>query len=99
MTCPAAARRAAARALPRAKRGVRPSSTLRPVDICEGILIFVNVKGASYSSSAPPTASLERADAMTLALDPRATALLLIDPQNWTLGMPIQPHSRHELVQ
>jgi nicotinamidase-related amidase len=36
---------------------------------------------------------------MTLGLDPRSTALLLIDPQNWTLGMPIQPHPRHELVQ
>ncbi|EIM26574.1 isochorismatase family protein [Microvirga lotononidis] len=36
---------------------------------------------------------------MTLGLDPQATALLLIDPQNWTLGMPIQPHPRHELVQ
>jgi nicotinamidase-related amidase len=35
---------------------------------------------------------------MLPALDPRATALLLIDPQNWTLGMPIQPHPRHELV-
>jgi nicotinamidase-related amidase len=36
---------------------------------------------------------------MTLGLVPQATALLLIDPQNWTLGMPIQPHPRHLLVQ
>lgn len=36
---------------------------------------------------------------MTIGLDAQTTALLLIDPQNWTLGMPIQPYPRHELVQ
>ena len=35
---------------------------------------------------------------MTLALDPQATALLLIDRQNWTLGMPIRPHLHQDIV-
>jgi nicotinamidase-related amidase len=31
-------------------------------------------------------------------LDPRQTALVIIDPQNWTLGMPIAPHSASTVV-
>jgi nicotinamidase-related amidase len=33
-----------------------------------------------------------------LELDPRRTALVLIDCQQWTLGMPIAPHSAATLV-
>lgn len=35
---------------------------------------------------------------MTLLLDPSRTALVLIDPQKWTLGMPIAPHSAPDIV-
>lgn len=44
-------------------------------------------KGAPMTSSSLP-----------LHLDPATTALLLIDPQNWTLGMPLQPHDRASIV-
>jgi nicotinamidase-related amidase len=33
-----------------------------------------------------------------LELDPRRTALVLIDPQQWTLGMPIAPQSAETIV-
>src|SRR4051812_2418963 len=33
-----------------------------------------------------------------LDLDPRKTALVLIDLQNWTLGMPLAPYSAAEVV-
>ena len=33
-----------------------------------------------------------------LELDPRRTALVLIDPQQWTLGMPIAPQSAATIV-
>ena len=36
---------------------------------------------------------------MTLQLDPSRTALALIDPQNWTLGMPIAPHAALDIVE
>jgi nicotinamidase-related amidase len=35
---------------------------------------------------------------MTLQLDPSRTALVLIDPQKWTLGMPIAPHAATDIV-
>jgi nicotinamidase-related amidase len=36
---------------------------------------------------------------MTFAIDPRRTALVLIDPQNWTLGMGLAPHSAAAVVE
>ncbi|MDO6414284.1 isochorismatase family protein [Sphingomonas sp. BIUV-7] len=36
---------------------------------------------------------------MPLAFDPRSTALLLIDPQNWTLGLPIRPYAKAPLIE
>ena len=36
---------------------------------------------------------------MTMQLDRRRTALVLIDPQKWTLGMPIAPHSAVDIVE
>jgi nicotinamidase-related amidase len=36
---------------------------------------------------------------MTLQLDPSRTALVLIDPQKWTLGMPIAPHAAPDIVE
>jgi len=35
---------------------------------------------------------------MTPQLDPSRTALVLIDPQNWTLGMPIAPHAAPDII-
>lgn len=39
-----------------------------------------------------------RKNLMTVSFNPRTTALVLVDPQNWTLGMPIGPHGREELI-
>ncbi len=35
---------------------------------------------------------------MTLSLDPKTTALVLVDVQNGTLAMPLAPHDRGEVV-
>jgi nicotinamidase-related amidase len=37
-------------------------------------------------------------DLSKLEIDPRRTALVLIDPQLWTLGMPITPHAAATVV-
>lgn len=35
---------------------------------------------------------------MSFKLDPRTTALVVIDPQNWTLGLPLAPWSASEVT-
>jgi nicotinamidase-related amidase len=35
---------------------------------------------------------------MSLKLDTQHTALIVIDPQNWTLGMPLAPRAAHDVV-